>query len=80
MKIHILRRRIENEKLGIIFLQETKCSEDELKIIGEKVWRGCEAIVVDAKGVTREIGILWNSREVSLSEFMATQFSLSSAF
>ena len=80
MKIHILRRRIENEKLGIIFLQETKCSEDELKIIGEKVWRGSEAIVVDAKGVTREIRILWNPREVSLCDFMAMQLSLLEAF
>ena len=80
MKIHILRRRIENEKLGIIFLQETKCSEDELKIIGEKLWQGSEAIVVDAKGVTGEIRILWNPREVSLSDFMAMQLSLSEAF
>ena len=80
MKIHILRRRIENEKPGIIFLQETKCSEDELKIIGEKVWRGSEAIVVDAKGMTREIRILWNPREVFLSDFMAMQLSLLEAF
>ena len=80
MNIHILRRRIENEKLGIIFLQETKCSEDELKIIGEKVWRGNEAIVVDAKGMTREIRILWNPREVFLSDFMAMQLSLLEAF
>ena len=39
------------EKPSIIFLQETKCSEVELKIIGVKVWRGSEAIVVDVKGV-----------------------------
>ena len=53
MKIHILKRRIENEKLGIIFLQETKCSEDEIKVIGEKILQGSELIVVDAKGVAR---------------------------
>ena len=38
------------EKPGIIFLQKTKFSEVELKIIGRKVWRGSEAIAVDAKG------------------------------
>ena len=45
------------EKLGIIFLQEMKCSEDELKVIRGKVWWGSEAIVVDAKGHARGIEI-----------------------
>ena len=80
LKIRFLRRRIENKKPGIIFLQETKCSEDELKVIGEKVWRGSEAIVVDAKGVAGGIGILWNPREVALFDFVASQFSLAATF
>ena len=41
---------IEKEKNGIIFLQETKCSEYELRIIVGKFWRGCEIVVVDANG------------------------------
>ena len=63
-----------------MFLQETKYSEAELKIIGGKVWRGSEAIAMDAKGAAGGIGILWNPREVSLSDFYATQFSLSPTF
>ena len=65
---------------GIMFLQETKCSEKELNIIGEKFWRESEAVAVDAKGAAGGIGILWNPREVSLSDFFATQYSFSTAF
>ena len=60
------------EKLGIIFLEETKCSKAELKVIGGKVWRGSEATVVDEKGEERGIGILWNPREVVVFEFTTT--------
>ena len=52
LKIRLLRRRIELDNTGIIFLQETKCSEEELKIIGGNVWRGSEAVEVDTKGET----------------------------
>ena len=54
------------EKPGVIFLQETKCSKIELQSIGGKVWKGCEAIAVDANKVVGGIGILWNPKEVSL--------------
>ena len=80
LKIHLLRRRIEKEKYGIVFLQETKCSEEELKSIAEKIWKGCEMVAIDSKGATRRIGILWIPREVNLSGFVATPFSLSIDF
>ena len=57
-----------------------KCSEEELKIVWEKVWNGSESIVGDAKGVAGGIGLLWCLREVVLSEFMESQFSLLQAF
>ena len=50
------------EKLGIIFLQETKCSKFELKVIGEKFGHRSEAMDANAKGVVGEIGILWNPK------------------
>ena len=60
LKICLLRRKIELENMGVIFLQETKCLEMKLKSIGGKVWKGCEAIAVDAKKAAGGIGILWN--------------------
>ena len=52
------------EKLRIIILQETKCSEEELKTVGGKLWRGSEIIAMKSKWATGGIGILWNPREV----------------
>ena len=80
MKIHLLKRRIEKEKSGIIFLQETKCSEEELKSIARKIWKGCETVATNAKGEAGGMGILWNPREVNLSGIVATPFSLSVYF
>ena len=48
------------EKLGIIVLQETKCSKVEMEITRVKICQGSEAIVVDVKGPIDGIGILWN--------------------
>ena len=53
-------------KPGIIFLQETKCSKFELKVIEGKGWCGSKAIAVDAKGAVGGIRILWNPREMAL--------------
>ena len=65
-------RRINKEKLGIIFLQETKCSGEELANTAQKVWKGCESIAIDAKGVAGGPIILWNPYMVTLSSFLAT--------
>ena len=75
-----MRRKIELEKLTIVLLHESKCFEAELKIISNKVWKISEVIASDSKGETRGIRILWNPREVCLSAFMATHFTLSTLF
>ena len=61
-------------------MQETKCSETDLKSIGGKVWKGCETVAVDAKKADGGIGILWNPKEVFLYNFSATQYSLAAVF
>ena len=60
LKICLLRRRIEKDKLGIVFLQETKRSGEELSSIAWKVWKGCESVALDARGVAGGLGNLWN--------------------
>ena len=62
------------------FLARNKMLGDGTKEHRRKVWKGCEAIAVDAKKVAGGIGILWNPREVSLSDFSASRHSLSAAF
>ena len=80
LKIRLLRRRIEKEKSGIIFLQETKFSGKELTSIAHKIWKGCESVAIDSKGVAGGLGILWNPREVNLSILLENSFSLSVDF
>ena len=58
LKICLLRRRIEKEKSGIVFLQETKFSGEELLSIAQKVWKGWESVTIDARGVAGGLGIL----------------------
>ena len=80
LKNHLLKRRIDRDKSGIIFLQETKCSGEELASIARKVWKGCESVAVDARGAAGGLGILWKLREVHLSGFLATPCTLTADF
>ena len=80
LKIRLLRRRIEKEKYGIFFQQETKCTGEELSSIAWKVWKGCESVAIDSRGAVGGLVILWNSWEVNLSYFLETPFTLSAYF
>ena len=80
LKKRLLKRRIDKEKLGIIFLQETKCSGEYLASIDQKVWKGCESIAIDTRGAVGGLGILWNPRVVSLLGFLTTNCTISADF
>ena len=76
LKKCLLKRRIDKDKSGIISLQETKCSREELESIAQKVWKGCESVAINARGGAGGLGILWNPRVVLLSGFLATTCTL----
>jgi len=80
LKKILLKRKVEIEKPTIVFLQETKCSEEQLKKVSKKSWRSCEVIVMDATRAVGGLGILWDPKVVSLDEFRATHFHISAAF
>ena len=61
-------------------LQETKCEGNFLKERLSKIWYGCQTITIDARGVAGGISISWNPNKVSLSNFLATSFSISASF
>lgn len=61
-------------------LQETKCLKDSLRNLGTRYWRGSKTIGTDAKGVAGGMGIWWNAHEVFLSNFVATEFSITVEF
>ena len=72
----LLKKKIREEKPLVIFIQETKCSEESFKSIASKIWKNCEASAIDASGTAGGIGIIWNPSGLSLTNFMATKFSI----
>ena len=76
----LLKKKIREEKPLVIFIQETKCSEESFKSIASKIWKNCEASTIDASGTVGGIGIIWNPSGLSLTNFMATKFSISVEF
>ena len=61
------------EKPTILFLQETKCSGEDLMAYGKRFWKGAETMALDAMGVAGGMGILWDPKLVSLCNFLASR-------
>lgn len=80
LKIRILKQKIAVEQPGIIFLQETKCTWEDLKKIARKSWPRCQTVANDAIGSAGGVGILWNPQLVSFSGFWASRYSISGFF
>ena len=69
MKATILRKKIQKTNLAIVFLQETKCSANQLQDIGKKIWKGSEGMGIDVRGQVGGLGILWDPSKVSMFGF-----------
>ena len=68
------------EKPAILFLQETKCSSEDLGGYSKHFWKGAEVMALDVVGIVGGLGILWNPNLVSLSNFVASRNMLSTCF
>ena len=80
LKRRLLKRKIRIEKPAIVFLQETKCSGEDLRNYNKLFWKGVETMSLDAKGAIGGIGILWNPNLVSISNFVASKNMISGHF
>ena len=63
------------EKPAILFLQETKCSSEEMEKSSRRIRKGAQVAAI-AGG----IGFLWNPNLVSISNICATHFIISVQF
>lgn len=68
------------EKLAILFLQETKCSSEDLGNFGKRFWKAAKVMALDVTGATGGLGILWNPTLVSISNFVMSINMLSTCF
>lgn len=76
-KKRLLKRKIIMENPAILFLQETKCSSEEMERSRKRFWKGARVAAIDVVGVAGGIGMLWNPNLVSISKICATQFLIS---
>ena len=53
------------DKLFVLFLQETKCSSEDLVKLFTKVRKGSQSMAIDAKGSSGGIAIIWNPMQIS---------------
>lgn len=80
LKKRLLKRKIKLEKPAILFLQETKCSSEELRNYGKSFWKGAETMALDANGAAGGLGILSNPNLVNISNVLASRNMLSACF
>ena len=52
-----------------MFIQETKCYEENFKAMGEKIWKDNEVMAIDFTGLAGGLGIIWNLLKEILSSF-----------
>ena len=65
-KIKTLGKKLKKEKPMVLFLQETKFKSETLDKVGQRVWKGCKIMVVDAIGSTEGMAILWHPNSIFL--------------
>ena len=68
------------ENPAILFLQETKCSSEDMESLGKRFWKGARVVTTDATGVARGIKFLWNPNLVSIMNTCATRHLISAQF
>lgn len=71
---------IQQERPSLVFLQETKGNSNALEKILNKVWTGFRSVSVDALGTSKGVAILWNPQILSLQDFHASHFFISTTF
>ena len=80
LKKRLFKWKIQIEKPTILFLQETKCSSEDLAIFGRKFWRGEETVAIDASGAAGGLGLLWNPNLVSITNLVGSRNMISTCF
>jgi hypothetical protein len=57
----MLKKRIIQEKVEIVMIQETKCDRTSMEKLTKKIWKGCEVEAVDSEGASGGLEILYGT-------------------
>lgn len=69
----LLKNMLMEERLAILFLQETKCKLTSLEEIAAKAWPGGQVTAVDAQGASGGLAVLWDARKIQLENMHANK-------
>jgi hypothetical protein len=53
-------------------LQKTKCVGAEAETVFQRIWRGCDFILIDSTGASGGLAILWNPFHITLRRPFST--------
>eukprot|EP00253_Pinus_taeda_P033709 PITA_33709 len=77
IKQRLLKRKVEKEKLDIIFVQETKCASNTIKNTSKKLGRQMEYLENASHGWEWGLVTLWNPHVIKILFFEATRHFIS---
>ena len=80
LKRRLLKRKIQMENPAILFLQETKCNNEEMDILGRFFWKDTRMVVTNTIGTAVGLGVLWNLNLVSITNLCATCYMILGRF
>jgi hypothetical protein len=79
-KHRLLHNKLQSESPDIMFLQETKCSEEQLEAILSMIWKSGCSIVIYALGLAGGLSLLWNPNKILVWNFFCTPHNISAEF
>jgi exonuclease III len=68
-KQRMIRKRISQEKVDIVLLQETKCDEENIKRITQRIWPRCEEKWIMGEGASEGFATLWDPEAMDMEDF-----------
>jgi exonuclease III len=55
-----MKKKLTQEKVDFILLQETKCDRETMNKIANKVWKNSKMECIEVEGASGGLAILWN--------------------
>ena len=72
--------KLQKDPPSVLFLQETKCSNESTSAIMARIWKNYITIAIDAQGASGSLSISWNPHIISLDYALAARHSISASF
>lgn len=79
-KQRTLRDCISVENPDILLLQETKYAGEEVEVIFQRHWRGCDSLHTYSNGAAGNLAILWNPTIVIIDKPFSTVGTITTHF